>query len=297
MRMKEHPWRSQSSRETTPVKVTIYQSQGCGIMQKKRTTFHEKEALIIRHSKGIDHPRCLDFLFLALLLTIVICSSSASASSQFISEAISQYNAGHYDEALHLLGAAEGSDFNNPTLHYYLANCLARLNQKDGAIKEYKLTLDLLSQAHLEDSTIASYCQMGIKSLIAPPQSSALPSAAVRRKMLPTADDAETELAEVVVALSDNPSSKQMQANVSAVQKQFEPRVVFNMIRQDTSDRAAQRILEKYKISEYPTTLFFDKEGNLTLRKFGLVDQDSLYQAISGLARRSKGIQFRTPFN
>lgn len=86
--------------------------------------------------------------------------SPAIAGSEFLDKAIAAYNAGNYNEAMGLLGEAESRDFNDPVLHYYLANTLSHLDSKDEAIKEYKIAL-----AMQPDGQMAAYCHDALRAL------------------------------------------------------------------------------------------------------------------------------------
>jgi len=82
----------------------------------------------------------------ALSITFLTCFFNwlpVCAESPFLKKGIEAYTAGDYNKAAGLLGAAQSAEFNNPILHYYLANTLARLNERDGAIREYRIAYAL----------------------------------------------------------------------------------------------------------------------------------------------------------
>ncbi len=93
-------------------------------------------------------------------LLLSIYPDSAIAGNEFLDKAIAAYNAGNYNEAMGLLGEAESRDFNDPVLHYYLANTLSHLDSKEEAIKEYKIAL-----AMQPDGQMAAYCHDALKAL------------------------------------------------------------------------------------------------------------------------------------
>jgi tetratricopeptide (TPR) repeat protein len=100
----------------------------------------------------------LSVLTFGLLLSL--CLSPAIGASEFLDKAIAAYNAGKYSEAMGLLGEAESRDFNDPVLHYYLANTLSHLDAKEEAIKEYKIAL-----AMEPEGQIAQYCHDALRAL------------------------------------------------------------------------------------------------------------------------------------
>ncbi len=56
---------------------------------------------------------------------------------------IQAYNAGNYKKAIIHLGSALTTDFNNPVLHYYMANSHLHLHQTDAAIREFRIAYAL----------------------------------------------------------------------------------------------------------------------------------------------------------
>lgn len=100
----------------------------------------------------------------AAALLAVLPVQNAFAENKFLLEGISKYNAGEYSDAVGLLGAAENSEYNNAILHYYMADALLHLNQKETAIREYKIAMALEPQGKM-----AQYCESALRSLGALP--------------------------------------------------------------------------------------------------------------------------------
>jgi tetratricopeptide (TPR) repeat protein len=94
------------------------------------------------------------------VLLLCLYQIPAFAASEFLKKAIAAYDAGQYNDAMGLLGEAESRDFNDPVLHYYLANTLARLDSKQEAVKEYKIAL-----AMEPDGQMAQYCHDALRAL------------------------------------------------------------------------------------------------------------------------------------
>jgi hypothetical protein len=82
--------------------------------------------------------------FLVALIPVWIsCIDSSNAQNAVLDQAIKDYYAGDYQNAAGHLGEAEAAEFNNPKLHYFLANSYIHLNQKDAAIREYRIAYAL----------------------------------------------------------------------------------------------------------------------------------------------------------
>lgn len=56
---------------------------------------------------------------------------------------IAAYNQGNYKEALSQFGLALPNEFNNAVLHYYLGNTYLKSNQRDSAIREFRIAYAL----------------------------------------------------------------------------------------------------------------------------------------------------------
>lgn len=93
-----------------------------------------------------------------------------------LDDGIRKHNAGHYSEALAAFGAAESAEFNNPVLHYYMADSYNRLRQTSDAIREYRVARSLQPKGQL-----ASYCESALKALGCDPN----PAAAAAAKSAP----------------------------------------------------------------------------------------------------------------
>ena len=58
-------------------------------------------------------------------------------------EGIKEYTAGKYSDAISHLGSALNSEFNNAKLHYYMGSCYLKLNEKDAAVREFRIAYAL----------------------------------------------------------------------------------------------------------------------------------------------------------
>jgi hypothetical protein len=73
----------------------------------------------------------------------------------YFDRATIKYRMRRWSEAADEFGAALPSEFNNPLLHYYYANCMVHLKRKETAIREYRIAYALQPVG-----TIGGYCKM-----------------------------------------------------------------------------------------------------------------------------------------
>lgn len=94
------------------------------------------------------------------LLFIALCEPCL-ADPNFMKLGVSEYHAGDFANAAGHLGAALATDYNNATLHYYLANSYLRLNQRDGAIREFRIAYALQPSGALAQYSKTALAQLG----------------------------------------------------------------------------------------------------------------------------------------
>jgi hypothetical protein len=224
-------------------------------------------------------------LYSHLLIGMILqmWSPQGRCESQFLQEAITQYNAGNYQQTLGLLGEAESTDCNNPILHYYKANAFARSNLTDEAIKEYKLTLQLQP-----DGALAAYCHEALQALNQEPSKGA---SGQGRNFVPSAGVAE-RVPEVVTILSDSPSSQLLQAKLVDLQSKYGSHIVFVNVEKDAPNKQSKTIMEQYHIANYPSVLFFDTHGNLSNQLVEPFEQSELVANLEKLARSGAMLRF-----
>jgi len=124
--------------------------------------------LLYRFALGRFISRLLKQLSYRHLLRILIASAfmvggaqlSASADTQIMTQGIREYAAGDYANAAGHLGAALSTDFNNAKLHYYLASAYSHLNQRDDAVREYRIAYALQP-----DGEVGEYAKVALKAL------------------------------------------------------------------------------------------------------------------------------------
>jgi tetratricopeptide (TPR) repeat protein len=80
---------------------------------------------------------------IALALSAVSARSAWASDNPFMQQGIKEYYAGDYINAAGHFGEAESADFNDPKLHYFLGNTFVHLNQRDAAVREYRIAYAL----------------------------------------------------------------------------------------------------------------------------------------------------------
>lgn len=85
------------------------------------------------------------FLALASALAVVARPALAAAECDIseLSLGMCAYQHGDFTRAIDHFASAEPDHFNNPNLHYYLANCMVYLHERESAIREYRIAYAL----------------------------------------------------------------------------------------------------------------------------------------------------------
>jgi tetratricopeptide (TPR) repeat protein len=226
----------------------------------------------------------------------------ATADSPF-DAAISAYNAKHYDKAIGLFGEAEPTNFNNPILHYYLANALAYTNHRADAIKQYKLAL-LLDPS----DQLAQYCKAALKNLETQPATSAksdkeisAPTAIQTPQILavlclcPLCQNLDTVLSDVsqkygekilvtrIFRKSYDPHQKPVEVSYD---RDGEPVPNNKHIQTETADdrKKNDAIINKYDSKHHcPTLMFFGTDGELANKMTGVIANLDIYKQASAI--------------
>lgn len=105
-----------------------------------------------RHKE--DSRSLLRALTVAILL-LAFAPRPASAEDENIAKAVDEYKGHNFEDAAADLGAALPTEFNNPYLHYVMANCMVHLRHKEAAIREYRIAYALQP-----DGQIGTYCKL-----------------------------------------------------------------------------------------------------------------------------------------
>jgi hypothetical protein len=81
---------------------------------------------------------------LALFLSFIFLSPSYGENScEMVQTAMQEYKAGEYTDSAGHFFAALSSEFNNPSIHYYMASCYAHMNERASAVQEFRITYAL----------------------------------------------------------------------------------------------------------------------------------------------------------
>lgn len=93
-------------------------------------------------------------------------SSSAppTSSASPLKEGIKAFKAGDFKNAIGLLGSAQSTDFNNPVLHYYMANAFVRLSRREPAIREYRIAYALAPDQEVGQNSKRALVALGVGS-------------------------------------------------------------------------------------------------------------------------------------
>jgi tetratricopeptide (TPR) repeat protein len=78
-----------------------------------------------------------------LAASLALGLGPALADMDSMNQGMAEYKSGNYSDALGHLQGALSTDFQNAKLHYYLANTYVHLNQKEAAIKEFRIAYAL----------------------------------------------------------------------------------------------------------------------------------------------------------
>jgi tetratricopeptide (TPR) repeat protein len=222
-----------------------------------------------------DPVQRLSPVLLAFALALV--GSDFAWSDSPMDQGIAAYNAGHFDQAVGLLGEAEPTNFNNPILHYYLGNALAHTNHRADAIKQYKLALVLDPSDQL-----ASYCQTAIKNL--DPKSAASAGAKPGTADKPTLAG---QTPQVFAVLCGCPLCIHMELTLRDLQKTYGDKVLITHLLRNAVASASKldlpaetgmesakndAIIKRYQADvSCPTLLFFGPDGQLSNKMSGVI--------------------------
>jgi tetratricopeptide (TPR) repeat protein len=199
-----------------------------------------------------------------------------------LDQGIRAYNAGKYDEAIGRLGQAESTEFNNPILHYYLANALAKTKQTPDAIKEYKVALALEPNGQLAD-----YCRQALQAMGALPAE----DKPKRRSRPPldgligqpmtyasSSDNSQARLPQIIALLCGCPLCQRLQLILADLQAKYGTRISFAQSRQGAADPAVETMLSRFQSHGCPEILFVDGRGIVTNHLQGTIAESELYR-------------------
>ena len=104
---------------------------------------------------------CAFVILLTLVLMTVPCQNAfAEADNENVQKGIRAFHASDYKKAVSYLGMALSSEFNNPKVHYYLANSYVELGRNEAAIREFRI-----AHALSPESEIGKFSQKALNDL------------------------------------------------------------------------------------------------------------------------------------
>jgi hypothetical protein len=96
-------------------------------------------------------------------IAVLALSLAAGAESASMRRGIDEYRAGNYEDAADHLSAALSTDFNDPSLHYYLGTCYVHLNQPESATREFRITYALQPDGEVGRYAKQALDKMGVE--------------------------------------------------------------------------------------------------------------------------------------
>jgi thiol-disulfide isomerase/thioredoxin len=242
-------------------------------------------------------------LFVPSILYIFL-SQLCWAESPYMASAIEAFNKGNYSEAVGLLGAAKPAEFENPVWHYYMANALVKLHQKEEAIKEYKMAMDLAPAGQLKQ-----YCQLALQALVptpvAPPTHESVgggkPAAQVELPSGPPVRLVASQQPHVISLLCGCPLCHRLDLILTDLQSKYGNDVKFTRTMMRTPDKKevveldpqVQDVLKKYSIRECPSVIVFNSQGAMQNVFSNYIPADQLTKVVDDMAKTSPVQHFK----
>ncbi len=250
-------------------------------------------------------------LSIATAASLLVCSSTptqaAPPSNKYMQEGIALFNQGKYMESLSSFNQAKATDSDNALLHYYMASALLKLNHKEDAIREYKLTLVLEPQGRL-----TSLCETALRALGAsqaaiptgsPP---AVPPSASTGKgdaKLSTARGGKTTAlttstkkpqpsksaalvsARCVSVLCGCPICQKLSLTLTDLNSKYGDRIEFVRTTKNATDDKSKELIKNYSVSECPTVLLFTERSEHATEYRGNIVLADLIRDVDLLAK------------
>jgi thiol-disulfide isomerase/thioredoxin len=241
--------------------------------------------------------------------------------NRFMNSAIEAFKKGNYSETVGLLGAAKPTEFDNPLWHYYMANALSHLNQKQGAIREYQMAMDLAPEGQLKQ-----YCQAALHALASPPAAQA-PAAqapateapsnttqpvpvmartpmeaiqALKRGQTFRVPLIASQQPQVLSMLCGCPLCHRLDLVLTDLQTKYGNQVRFTRTMMQTPgskevvelDEHVKELLKNYSRSKCPTVIVFNTQGSMQYVYSNNIPVPDLIKAVDELAKASPASQF-----
>lgn len=103
-------------------------------------------------------------LAVAVLTSTIIFPLAVCAENVAMTEGIEAFKEGDFKLAESRLGCAQAAEFSNPVYHYYLANTYIKLNKKELAIQEYRISFALAPEKEVGKLSKQALISLGLES-------------------------------------------------------------------------------------------------------------------------------------
>jgi len=246
----------------------------------------------------------------AVVLNLSVLPLYGAEPNKALNEGIALFNKGKYMEALGLFNQAKSTNSDNPMLHYYMASALMKLNQKEDAIREYKMTLLLDPNGRL-----ASYCQTALQSLgaaEAPAPKAAPPAKATGKAGVPPKGAAALrggkrpgesnsagwnpeppvkvstpQTPQVISVLCGCPLCHRLDLILTDLNTKHGDNVEFTRTMMSAGDDKTKELIKKFSINRCPTVLLIGTDGQPAREFTGVIPERDLHEHIGELAKMS----------
>lgn len=220
------------------------------------------------------------FCLLFAALSLMVQQPCAAVPLSSYSQAIVDFHAKRYSQALTGFQDTIKTNPTDPMLHYYVALCDGYLNQVDSAIKEYKWVV-----TNCHDPKISAQAKLGLAQA-----ERYKASTGWHQSASPAFSDSAKQDNSVKFA-SGKMSVIEFNTSWCHVCKRFDP--VFDEVKSsskyssnckfqrfDAEDPKNIQLVEKYSVRGYPTVIFADSKGDQIHRFSGGTDSNGFCRMI-----------------
>ena len=226
--------------------------------------------------------------FRILILLVIFANLSWSAGycleGEF-AQGVAAFRQGKYADALGLFDRAKAKSFDDPLLHYYLASTYIKLNYKDNAIQEYKMTMVLDPNGKL-----APLCATALRSRGAssdaqdhPSKAIAKPSPAVSKVQSPQESTASGDKPTLVTyTCNREPECLRVNMLVADLRSKFGNRLLYKSLA-NVSDHGTS--WGRHDLRKCPVIMFVHGEGQTANTFKANIKEEDLIHAISAVTK------------
>jgi thiol-disulfide isomerase/thioredoxin len=205
------------------------------------------------------------------LVSLLICCASAALAAPSFAQAVADYNAGKYTQALGEFKQFVKAYPTNAQSHYYMALCYQSLGNRTEAKQEFMLT------SQYGDATLKGYADKALQHMGSASSGSvqSVQSASSASAPAPAAGKTKTTMAPAANpgGSTQTPCSQILEfyTDWCGVCKTFQPswdvaQSHFRSVkfqRFNAEDKANAELVQKYEVRGYPTLVFLDGSGNI----------------------------------